>query len=195
MKVLMLNGSRRSRGCTYTALSLVEKELLSAGVETEILQVGHAVVSGSAGLEALVKRTVEMLDCVDGLVVGTPVYYASPSGEILMFLDRLFWEGSEKLRLKPAASVASARRAGTIASLDVVNKYFMINEMPVISSCYWNEVHGFSPEDVMRDAEGVQVMETLGRNFAWMLKCLDAAKKSGVQSPAAVERVHTNFIS
>ena len=192
MKVLMINGSRRDAGCTYTALSLVAKELNAAGVETEILNVGSRVMKGE--VKEPVQEALEKMKAADGLVIGAPVYYASPAGEALMFLDRFFWEGGEILRHKPCATVASARRAGTTATLDALNKYPTICEMPLVSSNYWNMVHGFTPQDVMKDVEGVQIMETLGRNMAWLLKSIEAGRAAGVEEPEKIKKTLTNFI-
>ena len=192
MKVLLLNGSRREKGCTYTALSLVAKELEAAGIDTEIIYIGLNTVNGK--LDALVKDVAAKMKEADGLVVGSPVYYASPTGEIQVFLDRFAGVAGADLRHKPAAAIASARRAGTSTTLDVLNKYLMYNEMPVVSSNYWNMVHGNTPEEVLQDKEGVQIMETLGRNMAWLLKCLEAGKKAGVEEPAKPAKVMTNFI-
>lgn len=192
MKVLLLNGSRREKGCTYTALSIVAKELEKAGIDTEIVYVGLNAVNGK--LDELVKECAAKMKEADGLVVGSPVYYASPTGEIQVFLDRFAGVAGADLRHKPAAAIASARRAGTSTTLDVLNKYLMYNEMPVVSSNYWNMVHGNTPEEVLQDKEGVQIMETLGKNMAWLLKCLEAGKKAGVEEPEKPVKVMTNFI-
>ena len=192
MKVLLLNGSRREKGCTYTALSLVAKELEAAGIDTEIIYIGLNTVNGK--LDALVKDVAAKMKEADGLVVGSPVYYASPTGEIQVFLDRFAGVAGADLRHKPAAAIASARRAGTSTTLDVLNKYLMYNEMPVVSSNYWNMVHGNTPEEVLQDKEGVQIMETLGRNMAWLLKCIEAGKAAGVEVPTAEGGKRTNFI-
>ena len=192
MKVLLFNGSRREKGCTYTALSLFAKELEKAGIDTEIIYVGLNAVNGK--LDELVKECAAKMKEADGLVVGSPVYYASPTGEIQVFLDRFAGVAGADLRHKPAAAIASARRAGTSTTLDVLNKYLMYNEMPVVSSNYWNMVHGNTPEEVLQDKEGVQIMETLGKNMAWLLKCLEAGKKAGVEEPAKPAKVMTNFI-
>ena len=192
MKVLLVNGSRREFGCTYTALKEVAGALENAGIGTEILYVGKAAANGS--IDEIVKKTGAMLDQVDGIVLGSPVYYASPSGEVQMFLDRLFMQYGAALKYKPGAAVVSARRAGTTAALDVLNKYLMINEMPVVSSQYWNMVHGNSPEEVRQDAEGMQIMRILGQNMAWLLKCIEAGKAAGIEHPQEPEKVKTNFI-
>jgi multimeric flavodoxin WrbA len=192
MKVLLINGSRKSKGCTYTALSEVAKELNERGIETEIYNAGTMVFKGEVDLA--VQEATEIIKGVDGIVIGSPVYYASPTGEILMFLDRLFWSAEEYLRFKPAATIASARRAGTTATLDVLNKYPLFANMPLIASRYWNMVHGGKPEDVLRDTEGIQIMHTLGKNMAWVLQSIEAGKKNGVEQPVAEDKVFTNFI-
>lgn len=192
MKVLLINGSRRKSGCTYTALCEVAGALQKEGIETEILYVGLDAVNGN--IDGAVKEAGELVKEADGIVVGSPVYYASPSGEVLSFLDRLFWLFGDDMKHKPGAAVVSARRAGTTASLDVLNKYFMINEMPVVSSQYWNMVHGNSPEEVKKDEEGMQIMRTLGRNMAWLIRCIAAGKEQGIAPGPAEERAHTNFI-
>lgn len=192
MKVLLINGSRRKSGCTYTALCEVAGALQKEGIETEILYVGLDAVNGN--IDQAVKEAGELVKEADGIVVGSPVYYASPSGEVLSFLDRLFWLFGDDMKHKPGAAVVSARRAGTTASLDVLNKYFMINEMPVVSSQYWNMVHGNSPEEVKKDEEGMQIMRTLGRNMAWLIRCIAAGKEQGIAPGPAEERAHTNFI-
>ena len=192
MKVLLINGSRRPGGCTCTALKLVAGELNAAGIETELLQVGHGVLSGE--VNALVKQAIALMRDADGLVIGSPVYYASASGEVQMFLDRLFMEGHDVLCRKPCACLVSARRAGTTAALDALNKYPTICEMPLVSSLYWNMVHGHTPEDVMQDLEGVHIMQSLGRNMAWLLKCIEAGKNDGIKYPEHEEVTFTNFI-
>lgn len=192
MKVVLINGSRRENGCTRTALEEIAKTLNGEGIETEIFFVGLKAVNGK--IDELVKEVGEAVKSAEGLVVGSPVYYASPSGEVLAFLDRLFWIYGKDLKYKPAATIVSARRAGTTASLDVLNKYFQFNQMPLVSSQYWNMVHGHAPEDVLRDKEGLQIMRTLGRNMAWLLKSIAVAKEHGVVLPVEEEIVRTNFI-
>jgi len=192
MKVLMINGSRRDNGCTYTALSEIAKELTAGGVEWEIMNVGSRVNKGE--VNDAVNEAVEALKTTDAIIVGSPVYYASPSGEILMFLDRLFGKAEAELRFMPAATIASARRGGTTATLDVLNKYFMYNQMPLVASRYWNMVHGSAPEQVLQDEEGLQIMHTLGRNMVWILKSIEAGKNAGVAQPEAETKVFTNFI-
>ena len=193
MKVILFNGSRRADGCTYTALNLVTQALNENGVETQIFFVGERALNGD--IDALVKEAIELIKDADGVVLGSPVYYASASGEMTAFLDRLYWQGEKYLRFKPAAAVASARRAGTTATLDVLNKYITYAQQPVVTSRYWNMVHGYTPEDVMKDEEGVQIMRTLGKNMAWLLKSIEAGKAAGVPQPEAEKKVFTNFIS
>ena len=193
MKVLMINGSRREHGCTYTALCEVAKSLKEQGIDSEILYIGAKVVQGQ--VNEAVQEVREAMKEADGLILGSPVYYASPSGEIEMLCDRLFFGlGNEVLRFKPAAAVVSARRGGTTAAFDALNKYFTITQMPVVSSRYWNMVHGNSPEEVRKDEEGMEVMRVLGYNMAWLLKSIEAGKQAGVPQPEAPRDVWTNFI-
>ncbi|MGN0513956.1 MAG: flavodoxin family protein [Lachnospiraceae bacterium] len=192
MKVLLINGSRRENGCTYTALNEIAKVLNENGIDTEIFFVGERAVNGK--MDEAVKEAARLVKNADGIIVGSPVYYASPSGEIIAFLDRLFGVAEADLRFKPAAAVTSARRAGTTATLDVLNKYFLYNQMPIVSSRYWSMVHGSKPEDVFMDEEGIQIMKTIGTNMAWLLKSIEAGKKAGVEQPVAQQKKFTNFI-
>lgn len=192
MKVFMINGSRKEKGCTYTALTLVGEELKANGIDYEIMHIGKDALNGN--INEVVKAVREKLKEADGLVIGSPVYFASPSAEIQAVLDRVFMMAEPDLRLKPAAAVISARRGGTTAALDVLNKYLTYTEMPVVSSRYWNMVHGNKPEDVLNDAEGVEIMQVLGRNMAWLLKCIEAGKNAGIEKPDAVKKTFTNFI-
>ncbi|MDO4328680.1 MAG: flavodoxin family protein [Lachnospiraceae bacterium] len=206
MKVLMINGSPHAEGCTYTALSEIAKALKEEGIDSEILQIGTGAIHGCIGCggcgklghcvftEDPVCQAVEKAKESDGLIVGSPVYYASPNGSILSFLDRMFCSGGKYLAYKPAAAIASARRAGTTATLDALNKYFLFNKMPVVSSNYWNMVHGSCAEDVAQDLEGLQIMRTLGHNMAWMLKCIEAGKQQGIDHPVGETKIKTNFI-
>lgn len=205
MKVLLINGSPRAKGCTFTALSEAAKTLEECGIETEIAQIGNKAIRGCIGCGGCREKkrcvfnddiTNEMLDKMeqaDGLIIGSPVYFASPNGNLISMLDRFFYAG-DCFAHKPAAAVVSARRAGTTVSLDDLNKYFGIRQMPVVSSTYWNMVHGNAPEDVLLDKEGLQTMRNLGRNMAWMLKCIESGKKAGIQPPAAERDSRTNFI-
>ena len=192
MKVILFNGSRREKGCTYTALNLVAQELNAAGIETELFFVGSRALNGE--IDPLVNEAIDLLKTADGVVFGSPVYYASPSGEMTAFLDRLYWQGEKELRFKPGAAVVSARRGGTTAALDVLNKYLTFAQQPVITSRYWNMVHGSNTEDVLKDEEGVQIMRTIGRNMAWILKSIQAGKEAGVPQPEAEKKIFTNFI-
>ena len=205
MKVLLLNGSTRKNGCTYLALSEAAKALNEQGVETEIVQIGGGPVrdcigcNGCAGKgqcvfgDDMVNEVIAKAKEADGFVFGSPVYYAHPSGQILSLLDRVFYAGVEGFLHKPAAVVVTARRAGTTASLDALNKYLLNAEMPIVSSTYWNMVFGPAPELVEQDKEGLQTMRNLGRNMAWLLGCIEAEQQQGCTPPQA-ERAHwTNF--
>lgn len=205
MKALLLNGSPNAKGCTYTALSIVAEELEKNGVEAEIVHVGHKDIHGciSCGRCAelghcvfndIVNEVAPKFEAADALIVGSPVYYASPNGTLLACLDRLFFSTHFDKRMKVGASVVSARRAGTTAAFDVLNKYFTISEMPVASSRYWNMVHGFSAEDVLKDEEGCQVMRILGRNVAFLVRAIRAERdRAGL--PLQDDEIHfTNFI-
>ena len=206
MKVLMINGSAHEKGCTYTALSTVAAALQEEGIDSEIVQLGGEPYRDCIGCRAcrklgkcvfdddIVNKLVEKAKSADGFVFGTPVYYSHPSGRLLSVLDRAFYSGGAAFAYKPAAAVASARRAGTIASIDVINKHFTINKMPVISSTYWNEVHGNTPEDVLQDKEGLQTMRNLGKNMAWALKLIDEGKKLDIAAPVPESGARTDFI-
>ena len=205
MKVLLINGSPHPFGCTYTALHEVETVLRSHNIETELYQIGTKPVPGciacgkckATGLCIFndgVNELAARLDDFDALVVGSPVYYAGPSGQCTAFLDRLFYAAAAKLNGKPAAAVVSCRRGGASASYDRLLKYFGINSMPIVTSQYWNQVHGNTPEEVLRDEEGMQTMRTLGENMAWLLRCIAAGKAAGVPLPAREPKCRTNFI-
>ena len=204
MKVLLLNGSPHEKGCTYTALREVAGALESDGVTAEILWVGASPTMGCMGCggcrkigycvrDDVVNQIIDQLEDCDGLVVGSPVHYAA-SGQITCIMDRLFYAASGKLRHKPGAAVVSARRGGTTAALDQLNKYFTINQMPVVSSRYWNMVHGNTPDEVRQDEEGLSVMRTLGHNMAWLIKCIATGKMAGMEAPDGEPPVKTNFI-
>lgn len=205
MKVLLINGSPNAKGCTYTALSEVAKTLNECGVETEIAQLGNQAVRGCIGCggckekhrcvfhDDVTNEMIAKMEEADGLIIGSPVYFASPNGNLISMLDRFFYAGN-CFTHKPAAAIASARRAGTTVTLDNLNKYFTIRQMPVVSSTYWNMVHGNKPEDVLKDEEGIQTMRNLGKNMAWLLKCIENAKRNGIVPPVAQSGVRTNFI-
>ena len=204
MKVLMLNGSPHKNGTTFRALSEIATILNENGIETEIVTVGDKKVHGcmacggcaKAGkcvFDDIVNELVEKLTFADGLIVGSPVYFAGANGTLLSILDRMFYN-RKNFAYKPAAAVAVARRAGTTATLDMINKYFFISKMPVVSSQYWNMVFGSNGEQAEEDKEGLQTMRTLGKNMAWMLKCIEAGKKAGITIPESEQAVKTNFV-
>ncbi|MBC8528102.1 flavodoxin family protein [Christensenellaceae bacterium NSJ-44] len=206
MKVLLINGSPRKNGCTFTALSEVAGEIEKAGIETEIFHIGAKAIWGCTdcggceqtdrcvhrddGVNAILDRQGE----IDGLIVGAPVHYASAAGAITAFMDRLFYAGGAGFAHKPGAAVATCRRAGSTATLDQLNKYFTISQMPLVSSQYWNMVHGNTPDEVRQDLEGMQIMRTLGRNMAWLLRCIEVGKAAGIPYPEGEPRAWTNFI-
>ena len=207
MKVLLLNGSSHPHGCTNTALQAIATTLEAAGIQTEILFLGNEPVRDCTACGTcktlpgrcvfdgdIVNQVIAKAEAADGFVFGTPVYYSHPSGRILSVLDRAFYAGKAAFVHKPAAAIASARRAGTSASLDVLQKYFTISQMPVVSSTYWTMVHGSKPEDVLQDAEGLQTMRNLAANMAWVLRCIEAGKEAGIQPPQAESGARTNFI-
>ena len=205
MKVLLINGSPHEKGCTYTALTEVGKTLTSAGIDYEIVQLGGDPVrdcigcnqcsqSGCVFTDGGVNDFIAKARQADGFVFGTPVYYAHPSGRVLSFLDRVFYAGGSAFAGKPGAAVASARRAGTTASLDALGKYFGISNMVTVGSTYWNMVHGANAQDVEQDLEGLQTMRALGRNMAWLLHCIEAGKVAGIEYPALEPFQRTNFI-
>ena len=206
MNVLLINGSSRPNGCTYSALHQVADVLEAEGIAAEIYQLGTAPVrdctacGGCRGKgrcvfsDDCVNDLIERAEKADGFVFGTPVYYAHPSGRLLSVLDRAFYAGSAAFAHKPGFAVASARRAGTTASLDAVMKHFTINQMPVVSSNYWPMVHGNTPQEVLQDAEGLQTMRNAARNMAWLLKCIEAGREKGVLPPQAETSSRTNFI-
>lgn len=206
MKVLLVNGSARVHGNTATALEQIAQTLESEGVDTQIIQLGAGACRDCIACNRCsdlggrcvfdddpVNEFIDLATQADGFVFGTPVYYAHPSGRILSLLDRAFYAGGAAFAHKPGASIAVARRAGTCASVDVLNKYFTINQMPVVSSTYWNVAFGGAPEEDLRDAEGMATMRNLGRNMAWMLKCIEAGRAAGITAPEP-ERARTNFI-
>ena len=206
MKVLLVNGSPHKNGCTYTALCEVEKTLREEGIDTEIFWVGAKPIGGCMGcgscgklgkcvFDDVVNEFVEKAKEADGFIFGSPVHYAAASGAITSFMDRAFYSGKRAFAHKPAAAVVSARRGGNTATYDQINKYFGISEMPIVSSKYWNMVHGNTPEQVMKDEEGLQTMRVLGRNMAYLLKCIECGRKNGIELPKQeAERKVTNFI-
>ncbi|MCH5210215.1 MAG: flavodoxin family protein [Oscillospiraceae bacterium] len=206
MKVILVNGSPKEKGCTYTALTEAANALNANGIDTEIFWVGTKPVIGCTGCGACagkgkcvfdddtVNEFIEKAADADGFIFGSPVHYAAASGALTSFLDRAFYAGGAHLRNKPGASVVSCRRGGASAAFDQLNKYMTISGMPVVSSQYWNQVHGSTPDEVRQDLEGMQTMRTLGNNMAWLLKCIDAGKKAGVTVPEREPVVRTSFI-
>ena len=205
MKVILVNGSPHAKGCTYTALMEVAAALEKQGIETELFQVGAKPVAGCIGCNAcigsgkcfqddVVNEFVEKAKEADGFVFGSPVHYASASGAITSFMDRAFYGKGGVFEGKPAASVVSCRRGGASAAFDQLNKYYTINSMPVVSSQYWNMVHGNTPQEVLQDLEGLQTMRTLGNNMAWLLRCIELGRKEGILFPDREPAQKTNFI-
>ena len=204
MKVILINGSPNARGCTYTALSEVAQILEDEGIETEIIHVGHKDIRGCIGCRKcktlgkcifndIVNEVAPKFKECDGIVIGSPVYFASANGTLISFVDRLFYSMTEDKTMKVGAAVVSARRAGTTATFDELNKYFTISNMPIVSSQYWNMVHGYTPEDVKKDEEGLQIMRVLGKNMAFLIKSIQLGKeKYGL--PKKEQHVFTPFI-
>jgi len=206
MKVLLINGSPKAKGCTYTALAEIAKELEKENVETEIFHIGSAPIRGCTACKGCyntdgkcvfnddsVNIALEKAKDADGFIFGSPVHFAAASGAITSFLDRMFYAGN-CFGYKPGAAIVSCRRGGSTAAFEQLNKYFTISNMPIISSQYWNMVHGNTPEEVIQDLEGMQTMRTLGKNMAWLLKSIQAGKDAGVQLPEKEPRAVTNFI-
>lgn len=210
MKVLLFNGSPHKEGCTYTALSEIQKTLKEEGIDSEIYQIGINSISGCRACRACAKlgkcviddgvnEFLEYAKDFDAFIFGSPVYYAAAAGGAVSFLNRAFFtafmSGRGDIFLhKPGAAIVSARRAGTTATLDQLNRYFTITQMPIISGRYWNMVHGQTPEDVKKDEEGLQNMRILARNMAYYLKCIEAGKNAGIELPKQEEVTFTNFI-
>lgn len=209
MRVLLVNGSPHKEGCTYTALSAVADALAAEGIDPQIFWIGTKALSGCIACKTCVQKKVCVFDDkvneflniageYDGFVFGTPVHWAAAGGAITSFLDRAFYAdvcgGGNRFLLKPAAAVMSARRAGTTATWDQLNKYFGLMQMPIITSRYWNMVHGATPEQVKQDLEGMQIMRILGKNMAWFLKCKEAGEKAGISLPEQETVSFTNFI-
>lgn len=209
MQVLLINGSPHKEGCTYTAFQEIAKTLNEEGVGSEIYHIGVEPIApcracGACGklkrcvINDKVNEFIDLAEKFDGFIIGSPVHYASAAGSIAAFLDRAFFAASRTGRNifphKPGAAIVSARRAGTTATFDQLNKYFTITQMPIISGRYWNMVHGNTPDEVRQDLEGMQNMRILARNMAWHLKCAAAAKEAGIEPPKTEEVTFTNFI-
>lgn len=204
-KILMINGSPNQYGCTYTALQELADTLKKHGVASELVYLGKKAVQGCVACMSCrtagkcvfndkVNELSEHLDDFNGIVVGSPVYYAGPSGQVCAFLDRFFFCNESRMAGKVAAAVVSCRRGGASAAFDRLNKYFTICNMLVVGSQYWNQVHGFTPDDVRKDREGLQTMRSLGENMAWLLKSLETGKNAGMAKPVYENRIVTNFI-
>jgi multimeric flavodoxin WrbA len=204
MKVLLVNGSSRSNGCTSVALGEIVRSLTEEGIETETVFIGNQPLpdciacmkcqeTGRCVFDDIVNELAAKAAECDGFVFGSPVYYAHPSARLLAVMDRVFFSGGRYFAFKPAAAVLSTRRAGTTASFDVINKYFTITSMPVVSSNYWNHVHGAQPHEVADDKEGLMTMYNIGKNMAWLLKCIAAGKAAGITTPEN-KKVFTNFV-
>ena len=205
MKVLLINGSPNKEGCTYTALREVETTLHANGIETEMLYLGKKPIAGCIACgscmntvhcfrDDLVKEIQGRLNEFDGIVIGSPVYYSGPTGQLVSFLNRLFYATETRMAGKVGAAVVSCRRGGASATFKQLNQYFTICNMPIVSSHYWNSVHGFTPDDVRKDKEGLQTMRVVGQNMAWLLKCIEIGKQNGIEKPEYEARMRTHFI-
>lgn len=207
MKVLLINGSPKPNGNTGRALDEIAEVLESYDIETDVFQCGTKPVRDCIGCQCCFKLDnactfsddfvndfIKLAADYDGYVFGTPVYYAHPAGRILDLMNRAFCAAGGVFAHKPAAAVCAARRGGLTSSYDVMNKYFGVNQMPIVSSTYWNGVHGAIPGECEKDAEGMQIMRNLGHNMAWMLKCIEAGKAAGINPPEAERKAKTNFI-
>ena len=204
LNVLLINGSPNAKGCTYTALSEVERTLQAEGISTEMVHIGDRDIRGCIAcfkcaeqgrcvFNDMVNELAPKLEAADGLVIGSPVYYAGPNGTLTNLMDRLFFSTHFSKRMKVGAAVCSARRGGTTATFDRLNKYFTISEMPIVSGRYWNMVHGSNAEQVLQDEEGMQNMRFLGRNMAFLLRAI-AAERAAHGLPQQEEVSYTNFI-
>lgn len=204
MNVILINGSPHANGCTFTALNEVAKTLNNEGIATEIIHVGNKAVrgciacrkcktTGKCVFDDIVNEVAPKFKECDGIVIGSPVYFASANGTLVSFIDRLFYSMTTDKSMKVGASVVSCRRGGNTATFDELNKYFTISNMPVVSSQYWNMVHGNTPEEVSQDAEGLQTMRTLGRNMAFLIKSIRLGKEA-YGLPEKEEHIFTNFI-
>ena len=202
MKVLLINGSPNKKGCTYTALTEIKNQLKEEDFESEIFWIGNKPVRGCMGCtkcrnnqhkcvfdDDIANELIDKIVESNGVVIGSPVYYSGPNGALCAILDRVFYASSSKFAYKPGAAIVSCRRGGASASFDRLNKYFTISNMPVVSSQYWNIVHGNAPEEVKQDLEGLQIMRTLARNMAWLLKSIE-----NNPLPENEEKINTNFI-
>ena len=205
MKVLLINGSPKDDGCTFTALSALEIMLNQEGLETEIYNIGNQAVHGCADCLECMKtglcaynddsanEIIAKIQEADGLIIGSPVYYAAVNGALNALLDRVFYAAGSTFAHKPAAAIASARRAGTSTTIDQLNKYFGVSQMPIVTSTYWNNIHGRRSGHIAQDQEGLQTLMNLARNMAWMLRCIEAGKEKGVMPPEPITGARTDF--
>lgn len=204
MKVMLINGSPKNNGNTKAALETVAAALQTEGIETELIHLGSKPIADCIGcgkcretgkciFDDIVNELAEKAKGFDGFVFGSPVYYAHPSARLLAVMDRLFYSGAAGFKFKPAAAITIARRAGTTASMDVINKHFSISSMPIVSSTYWNQAYGAAPGEAALDTEGMMTMTNIGKNMAWMLKCIEAGKEKGIEAPYN-EKLAMNFI-
>lgn len=204
MKVLLVNGSPHEHGCTNRALEEIKMQLSKDGVDAEIFWIGTKVQgciacyackkTGKCIFNDQLTEFVEKAKQANGFIFGSPVYYSSAAGSITSFMDRLFFSAAQYLEYKPAATIVSCRRGGATETFAQLNMYYTINNMPVVSSQYWNQVHGLTPADVEQDLEGLQTMRTLASNMAWLLKCIDSGKQNNINRPIREEAIATNFI-
>ena len=205
MKVLLVNGSPHKEGATYTALNEVAQALQENGIETEFMWLGIDPIAGCIGCNSCIKtgkcfrddivnEFLDKIDEFDGFVFGSAVHFAASSGALSSFMDRVFYGRGARFAHKPAAAVVSCRRGGATATFDEINKYFTISQMPIVSSQYWNQIHGNNAEEAKQDLEGMQTMRILGNNMAYLLKCLDAGVKNGIEKPKIEPKIKTNFI-
>lgn len=205
MKVLLINGSPKDDGCTFTALSALEIMLKQEGLETEIYQVGNQAVHGCADCLSCLEtgycayeddsanEIIAKIQEADGLIIGSPVYFAAVNGALNALLDRVFYAAGSTFAHKPAAAIASARRAGTSTTIDQLNKYFAVSQTPIVTSTYWNNIHGRRSGQITQDQEGLQTLMNLARNMAWMLRCIEAGKEKGIMPPTAISGARTDF--
>lgn len=204
MKVMLVNGSAKKNGNTAHALQKIEKVLNQEGVQCEWVQLGTTPIAdcmgcgkcretGACVISDQINEIAEKAKECDGFVFGTPVYYAHPSARLLAAMDRLFYSASSNFKFKPAAAIAVARRGGSVASMDVINKHFSISSMPIVSSTYWNQLYGAAPGEVIEDLEGMNTMENIAKNMVWLMKCIEVGKKQGIDIPKN-EKIMTNFI-
>lgn len=205
MKVILVNGSPHEKGCTYTALKEIEGALNKNDIETEIFWLGAKPISGCIGcgnclktgqcfIDDKVNEFLEKVPKVDGFIFGTPVHFAATSGMLSSFMDRVFYGRKNLFSNKLGAGIVSCRRGGATAALDEINKYFGISNMPIVTSQYWNMIHGNTPDEVKQDEEGMQTMRTLGNNMAWLLKSIKAGKEAGIEEPKNEKTIKTNYI-